>query len=108
MAVIKWYEKFAPKPTTTANGVDVLGLPFANFYYSGKIMVHIVQYDERHRLDLIAWKYLNNFSMWRLIADFNSIFDPIGDIVPQKTLFIPTSQVDLSTAYVPNTYVGAQ
>lgn len=107
MANIKWYQKFAQKPFTAQNGTDCLGMPFSNLYYSGKIMVHTVSMEERYRLDIIAWKYLLNPTMWRVIADFNSIFDPIGEILPQKTLFIPTGQLDLSTAYVPNTYLGA-
>jgi len=101
MARIKWYEKFAPKP-----GFECLGLPFATLYYSGKVMVHTVQKNESYRLDLIAWKYLDDVSMWRVIADYNSIKDPIKEIVPSKVLFIPTSPIDFSSSYVPASYTG--
>ena len=107
MAKIKWFEKFAIKPFTEENGTDCLGLCFAQIYYSGKIMVHTVSEDEKYRLDIIAWKYLNEPSMWRFIAGFNNLFDPIGEVLPQKTLFIPTSNVDLTSVFIPNTYLGA-
>jgi hypothetical protein len=101
MARIKWYEKFAPKP-----GNECLGLCFATLYYSGKVMIHTVQQNESYRIDLIAWKYLDDVSLWRTIADYNSLKDPIKEIVPQRVLFIPTSPIDYTTAYVPSSYSG--
>lgn len=42
------------------------------------------------RLDLIAKAYLGDDSLWWLIAQYNMVLDPFGEIVAGRVLRIPT------------------
>lgn len=41
------------------------------------------------RLDLIAWKYYNSVDWWWVIAYYNSIVNPLVDMVEGQVLRIP-------------------
>jgi len=79
---------------TDANGNAVpSGLAFADFLYSGRIVYHSVLQSERGRLDLIAYKYLKDNSLWPYIGWFNNIRDPIKDVCLGKELAIPVDVI---------------
>lgn len=50
---------------------------------------HTVSDIENKRIDLIAWKYYRDVSLWWVIAEFNNINNPL-EILPDTTLRIPT------------------
>ena len=83
-----------------------LGLPFMDFLYDGPVIFHNVQFEEQGRLDLIAWKYYDNAYLWEIIALYNGIDDPIGEVKTGVTLMIPTGQISQNTNYRAHTYEG--
>ena len=52
-------------------------------------MFHVVTDADCRRIDLIAWKYYRDVSLWWIIAEFNSISNPL-EIPIGTTLRIPT------------------
>ncbi|MBR0258488.1 MAG: LysM peptidoglycan-binding domain-containing protein [Synergistaceae bacterium] len=50
---------------------------------------HTVSDTDSKRIDLIAWKYYRDVSLWWIIAEFNNISNPL-EILPGTTLRIPT------------------
>ena len=52
-------------------------------------LFHIVTDADSRRIDLIAWKYYRDVSLWWVIAEFNNISNPL-EIPAGTTLRIPT------------------
>jgi len=75
--------------------VDVKGNRFfttrslINFKSSPKDRVHEVKPGEQNRLDLIAYKYYNNPTLWWVITYANNILDPMLDVEVGDSLVIP-------------------
>ncbi len=86
------------------------GLPFVDFIYAGAEMSHVVQVNEQYRLDLIAYKYLLDYRAWPILFWYNNppLIDPIGDVLPQVELFIPTDIVTLAANVIAFTYLGVE
>ena len=51
-------------------------------------LFHTVTDADSKRIDLIAWKYYRDVSLWWVIAEFNNIFNPL-EIPTGTTLRIP-------------------
>lgn len=50
---------------------------------------HVITDTDSKRIDLIAWKYYRDVSLWWVIAEFNNIINPL-EIPVGTTLRIPT------------------
>lgn len=100
------YSEFGQVIETTA-GKLVSGLPFVDLLYTGKLVYHSVSVHEQGRLDLIAYKYLKDFSLWPLIAWYNGIIDPLSDIKVGCVLAIPIDIVSSLRELLPFTYRGS-
>ena len=61
--------------------------PLVKFTSSGRDDFHTVL--EGERLDLIAWRYYQDCSLWWVIAENNNILNPLR-LVPGKRLRIPS------------------
>lgn len=53
---------------------------------------YVVEKRAEGRLDLVAQAFLDDSSLWWLIAQLNSILDPFGEIVEGRVLRIPTKE----------------
>ncbi len=80
------------------------GLQFADFYFDGEVKYHQVLENERGALDLIAYQWYKDCSLYWVIAIFNNIIDPLS-VKPGDILAIP--QGPISTKNIqPFTYPG--
>ena len=52
-------------------------------------LFHVVTDADNKRIDLIAWKFYHDVSLWWVIAEFNNISNPF-EIPTGTTLRIPT------------------
>ena len=50
---------------------------------------HVVRQADIGRIDLIAWDYYKDCTMWWVIARINGIQNPLTDLVVGQTLVIP-------------------
>lgn len=80
---------------TSPDGPYLSGLPFLDLLYDGRVVFHKVANNEQGRLDLIAFKYLQDSSLWFYIALYNNVIDPIGGVTTGMDLAIP---IDVITA----------
>lgn len=62
----------------------------SNFELDGSDVIYVVDQKTEGRLDLIAAAFLDDSHLWWLIAQYNAILDPHGEIIAGRTLRIPT------------------
>ncbi len=55
---------------------------------TNKDQYHMVTDDDVHRIDLLAWRYYGDCSLWWVIAEANNIRNPL-ELEPAKILRIP-------------------
>jgi hypothetical protein len=64
-----------------------------------KVRRHAVRASDIGRIDLIAWDYYRDCSLWWVIARVNRIQNPLTDLVVGQCLVIPDAQ-EIATAFV--------
>ena len=68
-------------PLVANDGTNYLsGLPYVEFEYSGPDKPHLIDINEIGRPDLIAWKELDDASLWPFILWYNNIIDPLLEL----------------------------
>lgn len=93
---------------TDSNGVKYKsGLPFVDFLYEGAVAFHRVQSNEAGRLDLIAYQWYQDVSLYWVIALFNNIKDPLTEVKVGDDLAIPKGPITTRN-FVPRTYGGTK
>jgi hypothetical protein len=61
-----------------------------NFQLDESDELYTIDKTTEGRLDKIAHLFLNNSHLWWLIAQYNAILDPFAEIIPGRTLRIPS------------------
>ena len=83
------------------------GLSYVDLLYQGgKIVFHEVTEQESGRLDLIAYKYFSDWTVWPLIAWYNGLLDPILGCQMGTILEIPLNSINQQTDIISTTYQG--
>jgi hypothetical protein len=100
------YSQFA-QPLTTDDGSTVMsGLPYLELQYDGNVQFYEVQPQEAGRLDIIAYKFFQDSSLWPLIAWYNNLIDPMEECQPGVILNIPITTINQGQDIIPFTYEG--
>lgn len=105
---VKRYSSYSQKIESTDKGTVLSGLPYLDMLYTGKEVWHTVKQNEQYRLDLIAYKYLRDPSLWYVIAQYNGIQDPIAEVITGRDIAIPVTPLKAIGAMRPFTYRGTE
>ena len=94
-------------PLLTDDGTKFLsGLPFVEFEYNGPEKLHEVTINEIGRPDLIAWRELNDVSLWPYILWYNDIIDPLvglnNVVVQLDQQGLPMRDLEGNVVLIPN------
>jgi hypothetical protein len=58
--------------------------------------LYTVRQDDLGRLDRVAWQFYQDVTLWWAIAYYNSIANPLSDMVVGQAIMIPRKQFLLS------------
>lgn len=72
------------------------GTPFVDLLYTGPVKWYEVQPGEEGRLDVVAWKCLDNPKRWREIALLNNVRDVLTEITVGRHLAYPVGTISKS------------
>lgn len=89
---MKWYQKHGLL-LKVGDTEYRSGLPFVDVLYSGEVRWTEVKPEEESRLDLIAWRTLDDFDRWRDIAYLNNIRDWLTEVTIGRSLAYPLSPI---------------
>ena len=109
---MNFYATYGQSEVDTTGTTFISGLQFVDFLYADKIMSHQVTLEQEGRLDIIAYAWYGDSTLWRYIYWYNQqseyypqgILDPINDVIAGMILLIP---IVLSSVFIqPYTYEG--
>lgn len=81
-------------PYELVDGVRYQYNPFKSTYANLRFVVtqatpYVIKAGDAGRLPMISYKAYGTTALWRVIAEYNQIQDPIADVYPGREIMIP-------------------